>query len=165
MDFMDMNNANRDNSGYPMMHFDCPMMSNMPMYGMYYPGISPEMMNMDEHDEDKFPQMEEDYEMMNHYDMPHHEMEYHDNMELHHEMPPYYEMHGMVPMFTDIDDEEDYEDEDERSPVASEATEIHNKIKVNNPEIYNLLRRYGISPIASHRIIRRIINLTLKYHK
>jgi len=69
----------------------------------------------------------------------------------------------MMPMLPTIIDLE--ETEDERSPEITKVDEILKKIEKNDPQIFAVLRAYGIPLPTARRIIRRIIRLTLMYSK
>ncbi|SEF40650.1 hypothetical protein SAMN05660865_00166 [Caloramator fervidus] len=72
-------------------------------------------------------------------------------------------MMPMMPLLPTIIDLE--ETEDERSPEMTKVDEILKKIEKNDPQIFAILRSYGIPLPTARRIVRRIIRLTLMYSK
>lgn len=71
-------------------------------------------------------------------------------------------MMQMMPMLIDMDDEDGYEDREE---YRVSVEEILNKIEKNDPQIFAILRAYGIPMPVARRLVRRIIRLTLRYSR
>ena len=69
-------------------------------------------------------------------------------------MPP------MVPILADLDDEED-----NKSPLDVTVNEVLDQIEKNNPEIYRIMRGYGIPLQTAEKIIKRIVRLSFIYSR
>lgn len=64
----------------------------------------------------------------------------------------------MMPMIIEMDEED-------RIAEMPKVEEILNKIERNDPEVFAILRAYGMPMPVARRLVRRIVRLTLKYSK
>ncbi|KRQ87649.1 hypothetical protein ABG79_00450 [Caloramator mitchellensis] len=88
-------------------------------------------------------------------------------MPMQHMMPMHYitPMHQMIPMVPMLMEMDDEDDDDDRSPERITVEEILEKIEKNEPQVFAIMRSFGMPMPIARRLVRRIIRLTLRYSR